>query len=195
LASALILLALGGLAQAQLAPGEKAPNFTLLDTSGQEHELQQYLNDGKTVVLEWFNPDCPFIKKHHSNARTMDDTFAKVEDHEVVWLAINSGAPGKQGAGLGRNKKAHEEYKMTFPILLDESGDVGRAYGAKTSPHMFVITSKGEVAYNGAIDDNPSPGTLGQTNYVLKALQAVMSGTPIGEPKTRPYGCSVKYGN
>ncbi|MCB1181945.1 thioredoxin family protein [bacterium] len=190
--AALLLLAGGALAE--LAPGDAAPDFTLTDTAGREHHLQGYLDAGQTVVLEWFNPDCPFIKKHHASARTMNEAYAKVKDHDVVWLAINSGAPGKQGAGLERNRTAVTEYEMPFPVLLDESGEVGMAYGAKTTPHMFVIAADGTVAYNGAIDDNPSPSQMGETNYVLAALHAVLSGAEVEHATTKPYGCSVKYG-
>ncbi len=145
------------------------------------------------VVLEWFNPDCPFIKKHHLDHKTMNETFAAVKDQGVVWLAINSGAPGKQGAGLERNRKAVEDYGVPFPVLLDPEGTVGRAYGARTTPHMFVIAADGTVAYAGAIDDDRSADTLGKTNDVAAALAAVLAGKPVATAETRPYGCSVKY--
>lgn len=190
----LLLLMVAGPVSAAIAPGDQAPDFTLLDTAGKEHHLQKYLDAGKVVVLEWFNPDCPFIKKHHKNARTMNETFAAVKDQDVVWLAINSSADGREGAGLGRNKKASTEYELPFPILMDEPGNVGRLYGAKTSPHMFVINADGVVVYNGAIDDNPSPSTMGKTNYVQAALKSVLAGAEVQNPSTRPYGCSVKYG-
>jgi len=181
-------------AMAGLEPGDKAPGFTLMDTEGAEYILQTYLDDGKTVVLEWFNPDCPFIKKHHANHRTMNETFAAVKDEGVVWLAINSGAKGNQGNGLERNQKAVKEYEMPFPVLIDESGEVGRAYGAKTTPHMFIITPEGVVAYNGAIDDDRSASKLGETNYVAAALKEMAAGKKITTAETQPYGCSVKYG-
>jgi len=181
-------------AMAGLEPGDTAPGFTLMDTEGTEYILQTYLDDGKTVVLEWFNPDCPFIKKHHANHRTMNETFAAVKDEGVVWLAINSGAKGNQGNGLERNQKAVKEYEMPFPVLIDESGEVGRAYGAKTTPHMFIITPEGVVAYNGAIDDDRSASKLGETNYVAAALKEMAAGKKITTAETQPYGCSVKYG-
>ena len=193
LLSGLFVLALATTALGQVSPGDKAPDFTLMDTAGQEHHLQQYLDAGKTVVLEWFNPDCPFIIKHHKNARTMDEAYGEVIDHDVVWLAINSGGQGRQGAGLEHNQKAHKEYKMTFPVLMDEPGKVGRIYGAKTTPHMFIINSEGLVVYNGAIDDNKSPSTMGETNYVRAALHSVLSGEELKQAATKPYGCSVKY--
>jgi len=194
LTTALLLCALALPAVAGVVPGEKAPAFKLTDTAGQEHELAKYLADGKTVVLEWFNPDCPFIIKHHQNHKTMNESFAQVKDHDVVWLAINSNAPGKQGNGLERNQRAVKEYEIPFPVLIDESGEVGRAYGAKTTPHMFVITKDGVVVYNGAIDDDRSAGAPGKTNHVLQALHDLMQGNAVKTAETQPYGCSVKYG-
>jgi peroxiredoxin len=190
---ALLLFATASLAG--LTPGDKAPGFTLTDTEGTEFTLQTYLDDGKTVVLEWFNPDCPFIKKHHANNKTMNETFAAVKDDGVVWLAINSGAKGKEGNGLERNRKAVKEYEIPFPVLIDESGEVGKAFGAKTTPHMFIITPDGVVAYNGAIDDDRSASKLGKTNYVAIALKALREGEKVETPETAAYGCSVKYGH
>ena len=160
LAVAMLMIALAASvpgARAGVLPGADAPGFTLPDTDGKEHTLAKYLKEGKTVVLEWFNPDCPFIVKHHAKHKTMNESFAKVKDHDVVWLAINSDAEGKQGYGLERNKKAVKDYEIPFPVLLDPDGKVGHLYGAKTTPHMFIITPEGKVAYNGAIDDNRSP--------------------------------------
>jgi len=181
-------------AAAGVLPGDKAPDFTLKDTTGQEHQLANYLKEGKTVVLEWFNPDCPFIVKHHQNHKTMNESYAKVKGHDVVWLAINSGAEGKQGHGLERNRKAVKDYGIPFPVLLDPSGRVGKAYGAKTTPHMYVITAEGVVAYSGAIDDDRSAAKLGETNHVLAALHDLMQGNNVQVAETKPYGCSVKYG-
>ena len=182
-------------AGAGLAPGDQAPGFTLTDTGGEEFSLQTYLDDGQIVVLEWFNPDCPFIRKHHLSHKTMNETFAAVKDDGVVWLAINSNAKGKEGNGLQRNQKAVKEYEIPFPVLIDESGDVGRAYGAKTTPHMFIINPEGTVVYNGAIDNDRSAAKLGETNYVANALKALREGKKIETPETSAYGCSVKYGH
>jgi peroxiredoxin len=189
-AVAVVLIAAPALA---VAPGNPAPDFTLTDTEGNVHTLSEYLGEGKIVVLEWFNPDCPFIVKHHKTFRTMAETRERFAEHGLVWLAINSGAPGLQGHGLERNQRAVKEFEMTFPVLLDPAGDVGRAYGAKTSPHMFVITPEGTVVYNGAIDDDRSAAKLGDTNHVAEALAAVVAGEPVAVAETRPYGCSVKY--
>ncbi len=170
-----------------------ATDFTLRDLDGKEHRLSSYLEQGKTVVLEWFNPDCPFVKKHHLANKTMHDLAGTYRDRNVVWLAINSGAPGLQGHGLERNRTARKEYKIDYPLLLDESGQVGRAYGAKTTPHMYVIAPDRRVLYAGAIDSEKNPAKLGETNYVRAALEAVLSGQPVVPADTAPYGCSVKY--
>jgi len=192
----LILVAVALMATSALAGadvGSKAPDFTLKDTEGKEVVLQGFLDDGKIVVLEWFNPDCPFIKKHHANHKTMNETYAKFAEKDVVWLAINSGAAGKQGAGLERNQKAVKEYEMPFPVLMDESGEVGKAYGARTTPHMFIVTPDGKVAYAGAIDDDRSADKLGKTNYVAEALSELTGGKAVSVTESKAYGCSVKY--
>jgi peroxiredoxin len=174
----------------QLKIGDTAPDFELTDTAGKVHKLSQYAD--KTVVLEWFNPDCPFVRKHHQKTTSMHDTQAFAAKQGVVWLAVNSGAPGKQGAGLDRNKKAIEEFKIAYPLLLDESGAVGKSYGAKTTPHMFVI-SKGKIVYAGAIDDRPDAEALGKVNYVREVLTQVSAQKAVNPAETKPYGCSVKY--
>lgn len=199
-----LLLAAGvfGLAGAALAAdppappevGGKAPDFTLTDTDGKTHRLSQYLADGKTVVLEWFNPDCPFVRRHHEKEKTMERLFEANKEKGVVWLAINSGAPGNQGAGRERNVKAKKDLKLDYPILLDEAGIVGRMYGAKTTPNMFVINKEGTLVYAGAIDDNPRGSKESPMNYVAMALSACASGKPVATARTDSYGCSVKYG-
>ena len=178
-------------APAKAAVGQAAPDFVLTDTEGKEYRLSDY-SDG-VVVLEWFNPDCPFVKKHHQKNKTMQTTYAQWQEEEIVWLAINSGAPGKQGAGLERNRKAKTDYGIEYPVLLDEAGTVGRIYGAKTTPHMFVI-EKGILIYAGAIDDNASPSTLGKTNHVSAALSCCADGRAVEKAETKAYGCTVKYG-
>lgn len=188
-------LALAGSAFAGVAPGDQAPDFTLTDTDGHSHTLSALLKEGKTVVIEWFNPDCPFIVKTHKTFPVMNETFAPYAEKNVAWLAVNSGAEGKQGAGLERNQRAVKEYAMPFPVLLDQDGKVGRAYGAKTTPHMFIVTPDGKVAYAGAIDDVRDPGKRGEVNYVSAALDALLAGKPVATPETAPYGCSVKYGD
>ncbi|MCH7960891.1 MAG: redoxin domain-containing protein [Planctomycetes bacterium] len=172
--------------------GEKAPNFTLTDLDGKKHDLKAYLEDGKTVVLEWFNPGCPWVVRAHEND-TMKETFDRFKKEDVVWLAINSGAPGKQGHGEEVNTDAKEKWDIEYPILLDEDGKVGKAYGAKTTPHMYVISSEGVLVYKGAIDNRKKDS--GEENYVKQALEHHLAGETIETPKTKAYGCAVKYAN
>ncbi|MEM1329488.1 MAG: thioredoxin family protein [Planctomycetota bacterium] len=179
----------------QAEPGEigsAAPAFTLMDTEGNEVSLSDF--EGKVVVLEWFNPQCPFVVKHHKKFDTMTATQKWAKEQDVVWLAINSGAPGKQGHGVELNSKMKDEWNISYPILMDESGEIGRAYGAKTTPHMFIIAEDGTIAYNGAIDSDRSISKAGEINFVEAALKAHLAGETIETASTRPYGCSVKYG-
>ncbi len=173
--------------------GQKAPDFTLVDVNGKEHTLSDYTNDGKIVVLEWFNSGCPFVVRHYDKYTTMADTSAKYAGKDVQWIAINSGAPGKQGHG--KDKEAIEAWNIEYPILIDESGKVGHMYGAKTTPHMYIIHKDGTLVYAGGIDNDPrdSMPYESKINYVAKALDEIIAGTPVSEAETRPYGCSVKY--
>ncbi|MEL7473546.1 MAG: thioredoxin family protein [Planctomycetota bacterium] len=175
--------------------GEKAPDFTLTDTDGNTHTLSEVLaKEGvNAVVLEWYNPQCPFVVKHHKHNTTMADTYAAFQAKGVKWAAINSGAEGKQGAGLELNKEMKTEYKIAYPVLLDTDGKVGKMYSAKTTPHMFVINADGILVYAGAIDNNRSPRNAGDVNYVEAALNSVLAGETVEQAQTRPYGCSVKY--
>jgi peroxiredoxin len=174
--------------------GEMAPAFSLTDTNGDRHSLSDF--EGKVVVLEWFNPDCPFVKKFHADTKVMKETHAKfMNDEEIVFLAINSGAPGKQGAGVERNQLAIKEFKMEYPVLLDESGEVGKAYGAKRTPEIFVIDREGVVRYHGPIDSKRSASEVG-TNYLEMAVKQIKNGeTDVIRPEIEVYGCSVKYAN
>lgn len=172
--------------------GAKAPDFTLTDIAGKTHTLSSYA--GKTVVLEWFNPGCPYVKNVHGKDGALSTFPASVISGSVVWLAINSGSPGKEGHGLDVNKSAAAEWSMSYPVLLDESGNVGRSYGAATTPHMYVIDPKGTLVYRGAIDNYPlGKGTGTRVNYVEKALADLAAGRPVATADTKPYGCSVKY--
>ncbi|GIW74059.1 MAG: thioredoxin family protein [Phycisphaerales bacterium] len=177
--------------------GDKAPAFTLKDVDGKEYSLEQILakETTKAVVLEWFNPDCPYVKKHHQNHDTMKRLARTYAQQGVVWLAINSGAPGMQGAGVERNKKAIEDYGIAYPVLMDTEGTVGRAYGAKRTPEMYVIAKDGTIVYHGAIDNDRSARTLGEVNYVQQALDAYLAGQTVPTQRTQAYGCSVKYRN
>lgn len=177
--------------------GEKAPMFTLKDTEGNKHSLKEILakEETKAVVLEWFNPDCPFVKKHHDTAKTMKDLAKKYEEQGVVWLAINSNYPGSQGSGVERNKKAVEDYKIAYPVLLEDDSKVAREYGAKRTPEMFVISKDGTIVYHGAIDSDRSARNMGEINYVADALKAHLAGETIATNRTQAYGCTVKYRN
>jgi peroxiredoxin len=176
--------------------GKAAPDFSLTDLEGHAVKLSDHL--GKIVVLEWFNPGCPFVNKTHTVGQLKE--LAKQEmARGVVWLAINSAAPGKQGYGVDANKAGQAKFALSHPILLDESGQVGHAYGAAHTPHLFVIDPKGTLVYAGAIDNSPdgegeSPTGGKLVNYVQQALEDVRAGKPVRTPRTEAYGCSVKYG-
>jgi peroxiredoxin len=184
-------------AAAEPQPGAAAPDFTLTDLDGKTVALADA--KGKVVVLEWFNPSCPFVQRAHTKG-SLAGMAEKQAANGVVWLAINSGAPGRDGTGVETNREAQKVYGLPHPILLDESGKVGKAYGATNTPNMFVIDAKGTLVYRGAIDNSPdgegrSPegGTL--VNYVAQALEDVVAGRAVRTPSTKPYGCSVKYGS
>ena len=172
--------------------GKAAPDFTLKDLDGKTVKLSDY--KGKTVVLEWFNPECPVVVGQHGKG-VLKEYPAKAMADGVVWLAINSGAAGMQGHDPETNKKMRGEWKMGYPVLLDASGDIGRAYGAKTTPHMFVIDPKGTLVYRGAIDNaargEPEGGKL--VNHVEAALADLKAGKPVATADTKAYGCGVKY--
>lgn len=174
---------------------DQAPDFTLTDTNGTEHSLSDFA--GKTVVLEWFNSGCPFVKKHYSQGN-MQNLQSQYTEEGVVWLTIVSSAPGKQGHAdpSGHNAKMEEWKMQSTALLIDEDGTVGKAYDAKTTPHMFVINPEGEIVYNGAIDSKRStnPADIPDaTNYVKAALDAVLASEAVAVARTQPYGCSVKY--
>ena len=171
-----------------LDTGDKAPDFQLDSTEGRSYSLSSF--KGKVVVLEWFNPGCPFVKYVYKNELTK--TLAK-DNSDVVWLAINSSAPKKQGHGVKANKKAIEKWSIPYPVLLDESGMVGKAYDAKTTPHMYIIDQNGILVYQGALDDAPFGKGKTKTPYVQNALKALNAGTEISPSQTKAYGCSVKY--
>jgi peroxiredoxin len=188
------LLSTGAFAIAEV--GKAAPDFSVVDANGKVRNLAEF--KGKTVVLEWNNPECPFVKKHYNASTNMQDQQTAATGKDVVWLSVNSGATGKQGHMDGKTASA----KMTelkaaqTAYLLDTDGKMGQAYGAKTTPHMYVIDSKGTLQYAGAIDSNPSADAAdikGATQYVTVALNDIMAGKPVATPVTKAYGCSVKY--
>ncbi|MEO0515279.1 MAG: redoxin domain-containing protein [Planctomycetota bacterium] len=183
-------------AEGGVATGEQAPAFTLTDSNGVEHSLEDFT--GQTVILEWTNKDCPFVKKFYKEGHMQgwQDTYTAMDD--VVWLSICSSAPGKQGhlTANGWNSEIEKQGINATAVLLDEDGTVGQAYAAKTTPHIYVIDGEGVLRYQGAIDSKKSTKTSdieGATNYLADAMDAVLSGSEVAEHTTQPYGCSVKY--
>ena len=177
------------------AVGSPAPALTLTDTRGKQHNLADY--KGKYVVLEWVNLGCPFVKKHYESGN-MQATQKKAVDKGVVWLSVCSSAKFKQGnlSPADWNEEITERKMASTAVLLDESGEVGKTYGAKTTPHMYIVNPAGVLIYKGAIDDKPTTNKdtiAGARNHVLAALDESMAGKPVSMASTTPYGCSVKY--
>jgi peroxiredoxin len=180
-----------------VVPGSAAPDFKGTDSNGIQQTLSQY--KGKYVVLEWANRGCPFEQKHYLSGN-MESLQKKWTDKGVVWLSIISSAPGQQGYVSPAEENDYLKKMKASPTaaILDPKGTIGRLYGAKTTPHMFVIDPTGKLIYQGAIDDKPSPdpATLkGARNYLEEALTSAMAGKPVPTTSTRSYGCSVKYAN
>ena len=171
---------------AKLHVGSIAPEFSLKNSSGNSVQLADY--KGKTVVLEWTNPDCPFVKRHYK-AGTMKQLAASNPD--VVWLAINSSNFANQNV----NSSWKSEQAIPYPILDDSSGEVGHEFDARTTPHMFIIDKEGVLRYQGAIDDDPygSKEVAEVNNYVAAALKEIQNDNQVSIPETKSYGCSVKY--
>jgi peroxiredoxin len=188
---------LSAAALAQPAVDAPAPAFAGPAASGVEISLEQF--KGRTVVLEWTNDGCPFVKKHYESGN-MQRTQASARADGAVWITVISSAKGKQGYADAVRATTLTADRGATPdfVLLDESGAVGRAYGAKTTPHMYVIDAAGTLRYAGAIDDRPSSDHAsleGATNYVTAALESLAAGRPVSPNSTPPYGCSVKYGS
>lgn len=182
-------------ASAAATVGQPAPAFSVTDTSGKTVSLADF--KGKHVVLEWVNPGCPFVQKHY-NAANMQATQKDAAAKGVVWLAINSTAsdagdylkPAEMAAWMTQQKAA------ATATLMDTDGKVGRAYGARTTPHMYIVDPAGKLVYAGAIDNKPSsnPADIpSSTNHVKAALSEALAGKPVSQASTRPYGCSIKY--
>ena len=170
--------------------GKTTLEFTLTNYDGGIISLSDY--KGKIVVLEWFNYECPFVKYHYEKAKTMSELANKYKDKNVIWLAINSTGH----LTTQKNREFADKHKLTYPILDDRTGKTGLAYGAKTTPHMFIMDTDGKIVYSGAIDNSP----LGKKeevviNYVDKALAEIISDKTVSISNTDPYGCSVKYAN
>ena len=175
--------------------GDRAPDFTATDSNGRVHKLSEYQD--KFVVLEWTNRGCPYTQKHY-NSGNMQRLQREWTSRGVIWLTVISSAPGKQGYVKAAEENAYVKQVNAAPaaVLLDPTGVLGHLYDAKTTPHMFIIDTKGILIYNGAIDDRPTTDLAdvnGARNYLSLALEEATSGKPVSAPTTRPYGCSVKY--
>jgi peroxiredoxin len=174
--------------------GSAAPSFELTSIDGKKVSLNDY--KGKVVVLEWFNPSCPFVQKHY-NTHHMQDLQDQYTAKGVVWLTINSTNPSHENYldPTQAAAKAKDLGMKSTAILPDPDGKIGKEYGAKSTPHMFIIDPSGNVAYEGAIDDNPSPKAdpAKATNYVQQALDEVLAGKPVSKSETKQYGCNIKY--
>jgi len=182
-------------AAAPLKTGDMAPDFSLQGADGKTYKLSQF--KGKNVVLEWFNKDCPYVKKFY-DSKTAQGLQKEATAKSTVWLTVISSVPGKEGylAPADAKKVMEEKGMAATALLIDDKGTVGKMYSAKTTPHMFVIDKAGKLAYQGAMDDRPSATSkslVGATNYVSLALAAVEKGEPVKTASTTPYGCSVKY--
>src|SRR3954471_8176584 len=177
------------------AVGSNAPDFSLTDSKGKTQSVSQY--KGKYVVLEWFNPGCPFVQKHYGSGN-MQKLQAEFTGKGVVWLTIDSSAPGLEGnlTAEQANAKMTEWKTKQTAFVLDPDGKAGRSYGAKNTPHMFVINPEGKILYEGAIDSKATPNPADittATNYLKVALDESLAGKTVSTANTKPYGCSVKY--
>ncbi len=185
-----LVLAAAAFAQAEekkpAAVGSPAPAFSLQDQDGKTVSLADQA--GKVVVLEWWNNECPIVKSHYDNG-DMNKLASKWASKGVVWLAVNT----TKGKTNDDNRKAADAWKMNRPVLNDATGDIGHAYGATNTPHMYVIDQSGKLMYMGAIDNDPHGDKSDRINYVEKALTELTSGTAVSTAQTKAYGCSVKY--
>ena len=180
---------------AQVQPGKPAPDFALQDSSGKTVKLADL--KGKTVVLEWTNQDCPYVRKHYGGGN-MQQLQKDAAARDVVWLTISSSAPGQQGHvnGLEADELTKTRNAAPAAFLFDPDGKVGHAYDARTTPHMYVIDKTGVLAYMGAIDDKPTSNLADLKTarpYLKEAVEAVLAGSPVKVASTRAYGCSIKY--
>lgn len=192
-AALLGVLPLSAMAAAEI--GKPAPDFSLTDIAGKSQALSAYR--GKPVVLEWTNPGCPFVQKHYDSGNMQKLQTSAVKDG-AVWITVNSGAEGKQGSMTPEEaqKITKEQRFAGTSYLLDADGTLGNSYGAKTTPHMFVIDKEGTLVYAGAIDSTPGvkqDEIKGAKNYVAAALAELKAGKPVSVASTQAYGCSVKY--
>lgn len=186
---------MASLAFAEAKIGAAAPDFSVADAEGKTHKLSDF--KGKYVILEWYNKDCPYVRKHY-NSKNMQKIQADMKAKDITWLTVVSSKSGEQGHQKPADALANfkKEGSNAAALLLDESGAMGKAYGAKTTPHMYLIDNKGIVRYNGAIDSNDSadPKTIATSeNYIVAAVTSAQKGEKIAKETTKPYGCSVKY--
>ncbi len=182
-------------ALAQAQPGKPAPDFSLKDSTGKTVKLSDF--KGKTVVLEWTNRDCPYVRKHY-NSGNMQELQKQASDSSVVWLTLMSSAPGQQGHETAETAVALTKERKATPtaFLLDPEGKVGHAFDAHVTPHMYVIDKAGVLAYMGAIDDKPTANVADVKTarpYAKEAIEAVVAGQPVKVASTRAYGCTIKY--
>jgi peroxiredoxin len=192
---ATLLGALTSLAGATATVGQPAPAFTVKDTSGKPVSLADF--KGRTVVLEWVNPGCPYVQKHYSSAN-MQGTQRDAATKGAVWLSVNSTAQdhGDYKPPAAMAQWMQQQKAAATATLMDSDGKAGRAYGARTTPHLYIVDGSGTLVYAGAIDNKPSANpadVAGATNHVKVALAELQAGKAISQPTTRPYGCSVKY--
>ena len=176
--------------------GQPAPDFSVVDTHGQVHSLSDFA--GQTVVLEWTNHQCPFVVKHYEPGNMQMQQRVAREEHDAIWLTVISSRAGEQGHVSPDEADELTASRDAFPtaVLLDESGDMGRAYDARVTPHMYIIDTDGILRYMGGIDSNPSRHSADiadATQYVMLALEQMTAGEEISHSVTRPYGCTVKY--
>jgi peroxiredoxin len=193
--SILSMLGIAPAAHSAAVVGQKAPEFSAKDASGKIVKLADF--KGKTVVLEWLNPGCPYVKKHY-NSGNMQSTQKDATDKGVVWLAVNSTETAHSDylAPAALQKWMGEQKAAATHTLMDDSGSIGQQYAARTTPHMFIISPQGNVVYAGGIDSIASARTEDvklATNYIKQSLGETLSGKPISAANTKPYGCSVKY--
>ena len=180
-----LLIALGLLIGARAKVGDRAPDFTLKDQKGKEVSLSDY--KGKIVVIHWFNMRCDLLERHYK-AGTFASIHDQYKDRGVAQMAIDS-----TGESAEEHQKAAEQFHVTYPILGDEGGKVAKTYGAKTTPHVFIIDKQGKVAYSGAVDDDPDGKNPKRIDYVRQALEELLAGRDVSVAETAPYGCPIRY--
>ncbi len=194
--AAIATLSIAGIANATIPTGSTVSDMTVVDSNGVSHNLSDF--KGKNIVLEWTNDGCPYVKKHYETNNMQNLQKSATADGDTVWLSVISSAPGKQGYVTGEGANAIVEKFDAAPtaVILDPEGVKGKAFGAKTTPHMYIINADQTLVYQGAIDDNRSANhatVATAKNYVAAALAEVKAGQPVTVTDTKAYGCSVKY--